>query len=389
MVAKRLADMNPIYLDNNATTRIDPRVSDAMQRCHLARHGNPASQHAVGRRARRVVEDAREQIAKALGCQIGDARSDRLIFTSGGTESNNLALLGLAGKPPGEVLISAIEHLSVLMAAKQLMDRGFSVQPIPVTADGVVRLDALLDLLSARTRLVSVMLGNNETGVLQPVGEIAAICRARGILMHTDAVQAVGKIPVDFTQLGVDALSLTAHKFHGPCGIGALLVRAGVPLTPILFGGFQQLGERPGTETVALSVGMQRAIELWQVEAKQRLARITAQRDRLENLIRREVPTAVVIGASSPRLPHTTNVSFPGLDRQAIAMALDLEGVACSTGSACASGSAEPSPVLTSMGLSYQLIEGAIRFSLGADTTDVEIDRAAGRICKVVKNLDR
>jgi cysteine desulfurase len=269
------------------------------------------------------------------------------------------------------------------------MGRGFSVQLIPVTPDGVVRLDIFQQTLSDRTRLVSVMLGNNETGVLQPVREIVAICRSRGVLVHTDAVQAVGKIPVDFGDLGVDALSLTAHKFHGPTGIGALLVRAGVPLKPILFGGFQQLGERPGTEAVVLGAGMQRAMELWQTESRQRVTRITAQRDRLEILIRRDFPTAVVIGASAPRLPHTTNVSFPGLDRQAIAMALDLEGVACSTGSACASGSAEPSAVLLAMGLSQNLVEGSIRLSLGADTTDAEVDEAARRIRKVIKNLYR
>lgn len=381
--------MTAIYLDNNATTRIDPRVAEAMLRCCQARHGNPASQHAVGRRARRVVENARELVAQTLGCRIGDARADRVIFTSGGTEANNLALLGLAGNPPGEVLISAIEHPSVAMAARHLMDRGFTVQLIPVTPDGVVRMDMFQQILSDRTRLVSVMLGNNETGVLQPIREITAICRSRGVLVHSDAVQAVGKIPVDFADLGVDALSLTAHKFHGPTGIGALLVRAGVPLNPILFGGFQQLGERPGTEAVVLAAGMQRALELWQTESRQRVARITSQRDRLEILIRRDVPNAVVIGASAPRLPHTINVSFPGLDRQAVAMALDLEDVACSTGSACASGSAEPSAVLLAMGLSPQLVEGSIRLSLGADTTDAEVDEAARRIRKVIKNLVR
>jgi cysteine desulfurase len=250
-------------------------------------------------------------------------------------------------------------------------------------------MDQFESMLSSRTRLVSVMLGNNETGVMQPVRELAAICRSRGVLIHTDAIQAVGKLPVDFKDLGVDALSLTAHKFHGPTGVGALLVRAGVPLRPTLFGGFQQLGERPGTETIALAAGMQRALELWQVESRQRLARMTAQRDRLEALIRRDVPGAVVIGAAASRLPHTSNLAFPGLDRQAIAMALDLEGVACSTGSACASGSAEPSAVLLAMGLPTNLIDGSIRLSLGADTTDAEIDEAVRRIRKVIKTLDR
>ncbi len=381
--------MELIYLDNNATTRIDPRVAEAMHQCQLERHANPASQHQAGRRARRVLETARERIAQLLGCHAGDARSDRVIFTSGGTESNNLALFGLVGEPPGDVLISAIEHPSITMAAEALRGRGFDVHPIPVTSEGVIRLDELQRLLTERTRLVSVMLGNNETGVLQPVREIAGICRSRGVLMHTDAVQAVGKVPVGFRDLGVDALSLTAHKFHGPLGIGALLLRGDVPLRPILFGGFQQLGMRPGTESVPQAVGMQVALELWQVEAEQRVRRITSMRDRLESLVCAELTRAVVIGARSPRLPHTSNLSFPGLDRQAIAMALDLEGVACSTGSACASGSSEPSPVLLAMGLPDSLVEGSIRLSLGADTTDAEIEQAARRICKVIKNLDR
>jgi cysteine desulfurase len=378
-----------IYLDNNATTRIDPRVVRAMYECDCAGYANASSQHQAGRRTRRILETARDSIAEHLGCRVDGTRSDRVVFTSGGTESNNLALFGLAGDPPGRMLVSAIEHPSVVTAGQQLRKRGFEVELIPVTAEGVIRIDALNELLDRPARLVSVMLANNETGVLQPVREITEICHLAGCMVHTDAVQAVGKIPVDFCELRVDALSLSAHKFHGPRGIGALLVRGAAPLRPILYGGFQQQGLRPGTEPVTLAVGLQKALDLWQVESEQRFERMKSLRDRLEQALCTELPRAVVHGARAPRLPHTTCISLPGVDRQSLVMALDLAGLACSTGSACASGSSEPSPVLISMGCDSGLVEGAIRLSLGADTSAADIDEAARRICKVVKNLDR
>lgn len=384
--------MTPIYLDNNATTRMDPRVADTMRACAVAGHGNPASPHAHGRRARRVVEEARESIGRLLGCHQADIHADRVLFTSGGTEANNLAILGLAGPPRSRVIVSAIEHPSIAGPAERLVRLGHDVQRLRVTSAGIVDVKHLDELLTAdapRTSLVSVMLGNNETGVIQPVAEIATRCARADVALHTDAVQAVGKIPVHFRQLGVTALSLTAHKFHGPRGIGALIVRHDAPLEPILFGGFQQAGLRPGTESPELAIGLRTALELWSTEADARAARMARLRDRFENQLRAARPEIVVIGADSSRLPHTSNIAFPGIDRQSLLMALDLAGVSCSTGSACASGSSEPSPVLLAMGLPKPLVDGSLRFSLGAETTESEIDQAVERILLAENRLQR
>ncbi len=263
------------------------------------------------------------------------------------------------------------------------------VEILLANSDGLVLAEALADLLRPDTRLVSIMLANNETGVLQPVREIAAVCRAAGVLIHTDAVQAVGKIPVHFRELGVDALTATAHKFHGPLGIGVLIVRHGVTLEPALHGGFQQASLRPGTESVALAIGMQTALEAWRRESDARRQRMTELRDNLERQLLAGDPRAVVIGAAAPRLPHTSNIAFVGVDRQALVMALDLAGVACSTGSACASGSSEPSPALVAMGLPEEQISSSVRFSLGATTTPADIDEAARRILMVCNHLRR
>jgi cysteine desulfurase len=379
--------MDSIYLDNNATTRIDPRVAQAIHDCHLAGHVNPASQHRMGRQTRRVLEQARDTVGRILGCHLSDMQADRIVFTSGGTEANNLALLGLAGRPPGRIIISAIEHPSVVGPAEQLTRLGFDVQRIRVSRDGVVQIDHLRELLNNDTRLVSVMLGNNETGVLQPVSELAELCAEASVPLHTDAVQVVGKLPVHFRRLGVAAMSLAAHKFHGPRGIGALILRPAVRLAPILFGGFQQEGIRPGTESVALAVGLSRALELWEEESIVRQQRMTSLRDQLEDAIRAEVFDVVINGAGAARLPHTISLCFPGIERQSLLMALDLAGIACSAGSACASGSSEPSPVLVAMQLAPEVISGSIRLSLGADSTESDILDSCRRICNTVKVL--
>jgi cysteine desulfurase len=380
--------MNQIYLDNNATTPILPEVAEAMHECSLRNYANPASQHQAGRRARKLLEETREKIAALLGARTDGLDTDRVIFTSGGTESNNLALRGLCGEPGSNLVISAIEHPSIAEVARYLHQQGYDVRVLPVDPSGVIRTETLDKLIDGQTCLVSVMLGNNETGVLQPVQEIAAICRAVDVPLHTDAVQAVGKITVDFRALEVSALSLSAHKLHGPRGIGALLLRHALPIRPILFGGFQQSGIRPSTESVSLAVGLLTALQAWDREADERRRRIQSLRDRFESRLREEVPSAVINGADAARLPHTTNISFPGLDRQAILMALDLAGVACSTGSACASGSSEPSPVLLAMHLNRAIVEGSIRISLGASTTAAEIDEAIRRITLVHQGLN-
>jgi cysteine desulfurase len=383
-----------INLDHNATTPIDPRVADVLDACHRAGYANPSSQHQPGRRARRKLEDAREGLAQLLGANVADTHADRLIFTSGATEANNLALFGLAGSPPGRIIISSIEHPSVTGPAEELQRRGFELIRLRVNAAGVVDIDHLRELLSdddqeeaPPTRLVSVMLASSETGVLQPVAELADICRDAGVPLHTDAVQVVGKLPVDFTALGASALSFTGHKFHGPPGIGGLLLSGDVQLHPQLFGGFQQAELRPGTEFVAPVVALHRALQLWHEEADERIGRMTMLRDRLEMNLCQSLPAVSVNGADAPRLPHTSNLAFKGLDRQALFMALDMAGVACSTGSACASGSSEPSPVLLAMGCDKAAIEGSLRLSLGAFTTTAELDEALRRISLAVNNL--
>jgi cysteine desulfurase len=387
-----MARMPPIYLDHNATTPILPEAADAVREASLRYGANPESQHEPGRQARRALEAARERIAEILGA----AADDRIVFTSGGTESNNLAITGLhkagdgiAGPTAPRLIISPLEHPSVYRTAEHLAVQGWHVDRLPVSVDGVVRIEAFGEVLRPDTRLVSVMLASHETGVVQPVAEIAAICRERGVPVHTDATQVVGKLPVNFRDLGVDALTFTAHKFHGPIGVGALLVRHGDLLAPSLHGGFQQAGLRPGTECVPLALGMLAALAAWAREADARRERMTALRVSLERQILAGDPLAVVIGAAAPRLPHTANIAFAGLDRQALAMAFDLAGVACSTGSACASGSSEPSPALVAMGLPEEQISSSIRFSLGAPTTPAEVVEAGRRILSVVNRLRR
>lgn len=383
-----------IYLDANATTRLDSRVRQAMDRCADVGLGNPSSQHASGRRARQILEDAREQIAQLLGASLTGGRADRLIFTSGGTEANNLALLGqpcaAAGSTRPVAMISDIEHPSITATAAELARRGWTIQRLPVTAMGIVDLEALKPQLAEhRPGLISIMLANNETGLIQPLAEIAALCAPLDAVIHTDAVQMVGKLPVCFRDLGVSTFSFSAHKFHGPVGIGGLLVRHDVRLAPQLFGGHQQNDLRGGTESVLLAVGMAAALDYWHRDQDERWRRMADLRDRFEGRLRAAWPGMVIHGQHSPRLPNTTNIAFPGFDRQALFMALDLAGVECSTGSACASGASEPSPTLVAMGLVEELVSSSLRFSLDATTTIDEVDQTVDRIAAVLGQLSR
>jgi len=404
-----------IYLDHNATTPMLPEVSDAMRDCYAAPVLNPSSQHAYGRRARQMLEDARERIGELLGASMTGRDADRAVFTSGGTEANNLAVRGLleAGEESrvgtahrqrnvespqvgnahpvrfGRLILSAVEHPSIYRLAEHLARAGWQVEQLGVDAQGVIRVGLLPEIMQADTRLVCAILGQNETGALQPVADLAAICHDHNVPLHTDAAQVVGKLPVDFRALGATTMSVAAHKFHGPPGIGALVVRHGVELAPQLFGGFQQAGLRPGTESVALVVGMLRALELWHAERDERAARLARLRDRLEQAVCQGWPAAVVLASGAPRLPHTANIAFVGLDRQALFMALDQAGIACSTGSACASGSSEPSPALLAMGCDEAVAGSALRFSLGATTSAAEVDAAARRILAVCNELRR
>ena len=389
-----------IYLDHNSTTPIDPSVASAVSDCYADQLMNPASQHRLGQVARRKLEQLRRRMAEILGASCTGMETDQLLLTSGGTESNNLALLGLvssASQPDnrtGRVLISAIEHPSVIGAAEQLARMGYDVEKIPVDQNGVCQIASLKKIIDAssagssnQTILVSMMLVNNETGVIQPVAEAAAFCRQRGILFHTDAVQAVGKIPVQFRELGIDAMSFTAHKFHGPRSIGGLLLRHGLSPHPILYGGFQQMAIRPGTEDVALAAGMCQALELYQSDSEGRYEHLLKLRDRLQAALVGKFGDLVVNGGDALRAPHTLNISFPGIDRQSFLLAADMAGLAISTGSACASGSSELSPVLLAMGLENRIVEGSIRISLGVSTTEAEIDDAASRITSIIASL--
>jgi cysteine desulfurase len=379
--------MDYIYLDHNATTPLLPEAAEAMARCQSEIQGNPASQHAAGRRARQTLENAREGIGRLLGAQIDQFQADRVIFTSGGTEANHLALLGLAGEATAHAVISAIEHPSVVGAAELLQRRGWRIDRLGVSPAGQVSLDALEDLLQPHTRFVSVMLGNNETGALQPVPQLATRCATAGVALHTDAAQVAGKAPVDFCKLGVDLMTIAAHKFHGPVGIGALVLREGVGLQPLLLGGFQQAGLRPGTESVALAVGMHAALAACTRDLEAIRQVVALLRDEFEGLLLEECPELSVNGAAAERLPHVSNIAFPEVDGQALLMALDLAGVGCSTGSACASGSSEASPTLLAMGLEKGLAESSLRFSLGRDTTADEVRQAARRILQIYKDL--
>ncbi|MBC7853043.1 MAG: cysteine desulfurase [Pirellulaceae bacterium] len=398
----------PIYLDNNSTTPIHPEVAESMLRAATDLVGNPASQHSLGRKTRRVLEEVREGIVSLLGGKSGGMEADRLIFTSGGTEANQLAIRGWLppiwkNTPAAEALpryqgcmaVSAIEHPSVASVAEALhRERQIVLERWTVEQAGMIKTHEVdfggaNCVLHEHTILVSIMLANNETGVIQPVSRIAELCAKYDIPVHTDAVQAVGKIPIDFRDLGVAAMSVAPHKFHGPLGIGGLLLKHRTKLEPLFHGGFQQGGLRPGTESVALAVGFYTALVMADRELSKRQTRMTALREELETLLLAGAPGAVIIGAASPRLPTTTCIAFPGINRQALVMALDMAGVACSTGSACASGSSEPSATLVAMGLPQEQIESAIRLSLSAVTTPAEVQEAAQRILKCVNHLRR
>lgn len=384
--------MNSIYLDHNATTPCRSEVVESLCRALRDFAANPASQHQPGQQARRALEHARERIAEILGARLAGPRPDRLIFTSGGTEANNLAILGMAqclgGAAPGHLVISAVEHSSIVEPAESLLDHGWRLDGLGVDGHGVVRVERLDELLRPDTRLVSVILGNHETGVLQPMAEIATRCRAAGVPLHTDAVQVVGKLPIDFRALELGAMSVAAHKFQGPLGIGALVVRHDFPIAPILFGGAQQSGVRPGTESVALAVAMCTALEFWEAEKDDHAQRLTTLRDRFETGLRRAVPEVIVNGAGAVRLPNTSNVAFPGIDGQILLLALDQAGVACSAGAACSSGSTELSPTLRAMNLPREILVSSLRFSLGATTTQSDIDEAVHRIAEVCSRVN-
>ncbi len=374
-----------IYLDHNATTPPAPDVVEAMGRALREAFGNASSIHAFGQRAKAAIDDARTEVARLIGAEPGD-----VVFTAGGTESDNIALRGAmdAARPARtRLVVSAVEHEAVLNTARALGRHGRTVSVLPVDADGLVAAATLEAALGPDVALVSIIAANNETGVIQPVAELAALAHRGGALCHTDAVQAAGKIVVDIGALGVDLLSIAAHKFGGPKGVGALWIRRGTPLGAVVTGGRQERNRRAGTENVPAIVGMGVAAAIARSSLAAEAARVGALRDRLEAGILAQVPGSKVNAGGAARVPNTTNIAFDRVEAESLLIALDLEGIAVSTGSACSSGTLEPSHVLRAMGLPHGRVQSSIRFSLGSTTTPGEIDRVLAVLPAVVRRL--
>jgi cysteine desulfurase len=373
-----------IYLDNSATTRVDESVVEAMLPCFRENYGNASSVHIFGQEARGIVEDARRSVAELLG-----ADTREIVFTSGGTESDNTALWGIfrSGYRPGKHIITTkIEHPAILATCKTLESAGAAVTLVPVDSSGRVDPSAIEAAVREDTILISVMHANNETGVIQPIQEISRIARARGIVTHTDAVQSVGKIPVKTPELGVDLLSLSGHKIHGPKGVGVLYIRKGTRLASFMTGGSHERKRRAGTENVPAIAGLGEAARLAAERLPEMQARVAALRGRLEDMARTRIAKARINGEGN-RLPNISNLSFDGLEGEAAVIALDLEGVAVSTGSACSSGALEPSHVLMAMGLRPEIVQASLRFSLCYHNTEEEIDQAFQTLEGVVQRL--
>ncbi len=375
-----------IYFDHNATTPVAPAVVDAMAAVLRDEFGNPSSVHHFGQQAKARLDEARSAVAGLIA-----AEASEIVFTSGGTEADNFAVRGVAEalEPTGRrhLIASGIEHEAVLTTLKALARRGWKTTLLPVGATGVVSPAQLEDVLSDDTALVSVMHANNEIGTVQPVAELARLAHARGALFHTDAVQSVAKIPVDVRALGVDLLSLSAHKFYGPKGAGALWIRRGTRITATMTGGKHERNRRAGTENVPAIVGLGVAAQLAHAKLGPESSRVAALRDRLEASVLERVPGTAVNGAQDGRVPNTTNLSFEGVEAESRLIALDLEGVAVSTGSACSSGTLEPSHVLRAMGLPTHRTQNSIRISLGASNTDAEVDFFLEKLPGIVTKL--
>src|SRR6266404_5470988 len=377
--------MNRVYLDYNATTPVEPEVLDVMLPYFSAEFGNAASIHTVGQRARAAVETARDQVAALLG-----ARPQEIVFTSGGTESDNHAIFGIVRSAPGatkHVITTNIEHEAVLNTCQALEKDGVAVTYLPVNSDGVITMDQVEEAIRPHTTLITVMHANNELGSVQPLAQIGKLALQRDIYFHTDAVQSAGKIPLDVKTLGVDLLSISAHKLYGPKGIGALYIRGGSRLQQLLYGGHHQRGFRPGTENVPGIVGLGKAAELSRISLNEDAVRVSALRDELERELLTRIPHSRANAAAAPRTPNTANITFPGIEGEALIIALDLKGFACSTGAACSSGAIEPSHVLTAIGLSAEDARSSIRFSLGRHTTQQEIAAALEIVPAAVAQL--
>ena len=377
--------MRKVYLDNAATTALSPRVLEAMLPYFTQHYGNPSSVHAFGREAKQGLDKARDQVAKALHCDPSE-----VIFTGCGTESDNTVLLGVAqryGNKGKHIITTNVEHHAILHTCEYLELQGYSVTYVPVEQDGLVTAEQVAAAIRPDTILVSIMFANNEVGTIMPIQEIGAVCKEKGVLFHTDAVQAVGHIPVDVQAMHIDMLSLSAHKFHGPKGVGALYCRKGIRLPSYIMGGAQEKGRRAGTENVAGIVGLGAAIELATEQLEENRAKMTALRDRLMTGIQARISEVKLNGHPTNRLPNNVNFSFKYIEGESILLMLDMNGIAASSGSACTSGSLDPSHVLLALGLPHEIAHGSVRLTLGDETTEEDIDYTIDVLEKTVARL--
>jgi cysteine desulfurase len=376
--------MKTIYLDNNATTQVAPEVLETMQPYFNDLYGNPSSAHTFGGQVGRKIREAREQVAALLG-----AMPEEIIFTSCGSESDNAAIMSALSTETGKahIVTSRVEHPAVMVLCAHLSNQGYRVTEIPVNSEGQLDMDRYKDSLASDTVIVSLMWANNETGVIFPVEEAAQMARDRGILFHTDAVQAVGKIPVDMKNSAIDMISLSGHKLHAPKGIGVLYVRKGTRFSPFLIGGHQENGRRGGTENTASIIGLGKACELAARNIEEEITRVKHLRDKLEKEILARVPNSRLNGEPLNRLPNTSNISFEFVEGEAILLLMDEFGICASSGSACTSGSLQPSHVLRAMGVPFTMAHGSIRFSLSIFNTEEEIDFVIDKIPAIIEKL--
>jgi cysteine desulfurase len=374
-----------IYLDHNATTPLHPDVFQAMEPYLREQFGNASSSYRLGREAKTALENSRKKVAACLG-----ANADEIIFTGGGTESDNLAVRGVAcalREKGNHIITSRIEHHAVLRTCEDLEKEGFRVTYLPVDASGLVNPDDVKRHINGKTILISIMAANNETGVVQPIPEVGAIANREGIIFHTDAVQAVGKIPVNVDDLRVDLLSISGHKFYGPKGVGALYVRKGTPIAPIFTGGHHEFNLRAGTENIPGIVGLAEALSIATRDLNASSHRISGLMQRFESIILKKIDGVQINGVHAPRVPNTSNMSFQFIEGESILLHLDLKGICASSGSACSTESPEPSHVLMSMGVPARTAQGAIRFSMGKDNTNDEMDYVIETLIEITAKL--
>ncbi|MBE5784999.1 MAG: cysteine desulfurase NifS [Clostridiales bacterium] len=377
--------MRKVYLDNAATTALSPKVLEKMMPYLTGIYGNASSPHSFGQEARRGVENARSQVAKVL-----NALSEEIIFTGCGTESDNTALIGVVeryAKKGNHIITTNIEHHAILHTCEALEKKGVEVTYLPVDENGMVTAEQVAEAITDKTILVSIMFANNEVGTIMPIAEIGKICRERGVIFHTDAVQAVGHVPIDVKEMNIDLLSLSAHKFHGPKGVGALYMRKGIRLPAYIMGGAQERKRRAGTENVAGIVGLGAAVELACENLEESAARMTALRNKLIDGLKERIPEIKLNGHPTMRLPNNVNYSIRYIEGESILLMLDMHGIAASSGSACTSGSLDPSHVLLALGLSHEIAHGSVRLTLGDDTTEEDIDYVLEVLPKIAERL--